>query len=192
MHRLALLEDFIELDIPVNKDIIDLTTLNWHQYNPRKTVNRFGCSITSLDGKDTGIPDLDSLLEYNRLNQTDYTEKDFKARTIHSAPFKEFLDSFDVGRSHFLKLCPGGFFPWHRDSDPITFRLIYTIQSCTSDSLVWLEENTVIPLQNDQWYYINTRKKHSLFSFGESVFAVFNVIMNTKTFNLLHHHFKVK
>ena len=192
MHRLSLYEDCIKLSIPVNKDAINLETLNWVQYNPRKSNPRFGCSITSLDGGDSGVPDLDSLLEINQLHETHYFEKDFVTPTKHSAPFTEFLETFDVGRSHFLKLEPGGFFPWHRDGDPITFRIIYTIQNCTSDNLIWLEDDKVLPLENHNWYYINTRKKHSLFAFHQSTFAVFNVIFNTKTFNLLQHYMIIK
>ena len=31
------------------------------QYNPRKPINRYGLSVTSLDGGCSCIPDLDSL-----------------------------------------------------------------------------------------------------------------------------------
>ena len=192
MHRLSLYEDCIKLNLPVDKSSINLDSLNWTQYNPRKPINRFGCSITSIDGNDSGVPDLDSLLEYNILNKTKYTEKDFAIPTIHSSPFTEFLKQFNVGRSHYLRLDPGGFFPWHRDSDPITFRILYTIENCTNDHLVWLEDDKVLSLDDHTWYYINTRKKHSVFSFSQSTFAVFNVILNTSNFNLLQQSFHIK
>ena len=42
--------------------------INWTEenfeyvkYNPRKDINRYGLSITSIDGGVTGVPDLDSL-----------------------------------------------------------------------------------------------------------------------------------
>lgn len=192
MHRLALYEDCIPLDIPVSHDLITPATLNWKQYNPRKAINRFGCSITSLDGNDSGIPDLDSVLEYNLLNNTEYTEKDFNVQTKHSTPFAHFLNTFEVGRSHYLKLEPGGFFPWHRDNDAYTFRIMYTISNCTPDSLVWLEDDKILPLTDRTWFYINTRKKHSLFSFNTATFAVFNVITNTHNINLLKASFRIK
>ncbi len=192
MHRLTYYEDCIQLDLPIDKDSLDLNSLNWVQYNPRKNINRFGCSITSADGSDTGIPDLDSLYEYNKLNGTELIEKNFITPTKHSKPFTEFLSMFEVGRSHYLKLGPGGFFPWHRDNDPITFRIIYTIKNCTSDNLIWIEDEKVLPLQNDCWYYINTRKKHALFAFDDAIFAVFNVIFTGKTFNLIQKHMYVK
>ena len=118
-------EDLIELNLDSVK--IDLNSLNWVQYNPRKSINRFGCSITSLDGNDSGIPDLDSLVEYNRLNSTNYSEINFRQLTKHASPFTNFLQEFQCGRSHFLKLGTGGFFPWHRDNDQKTFRIIYTV-----------------------------------------------------------------
>jgi hypothetical protein len=192
MHRLSLYEDCIPLNIPVEHNLIDTNTLNWKQYNPRKSINRFGCSITSLDGNDSGIPDLDSVLEYNLLNNTVYTEKDFNVQTKHSVPFVEFLNTFQVGRSHYIKLEPGGFFPWHRDDDPNTFRIMYTISNCTPDSLVWLEDDKILPLTDRTWFYINTRKKHSLFSFGTAVFAVFNVLTNTHNINLLKSSFRIR
>jgi hypothetical protein len=192
MYQLDALEDCLELTLPVDVNLINLSQCNWHQYNPRKSIVRFGCSITSLDGEDTGVPDLDSLLEYNQLNNTRYTEKDFRVPTKHSAPFAEVLSMVDVGRSHYLHMPPGGFFPWHRDSDHQTFRLIFTISGCTQDSFVWLQDQSILSLQNHKWYYINTKKKHSLFSFKDSIFAVFNVIYSPKNFAVLQNHFFIK
>lgn len=192
MFQLNFYEDCIKFDFPVNKNAINLDNLNWVQYNPRKFNSRLGCSITSLDGTDTGIPDLDSLLEYNKLNGTNYNEKDFAVPTKHADPFTDFLALFNVGRSHYLKLGPGGFFPWHRDNDPVTFRIIYTINNCNSDNLIWLENDKIIPLDDQQWYYINTRKKHALFSFSDSVFAVFNVVYTANTLKIMQNYMTIR
>lgn len=170
-------EDLIELHLD-QPNFLNFDSLRWLQYNPRKTVNRFGCSITSLDGLDNGVPDLDSLVEFNKLHGTSYSELDFRKPTVHARPFETFLNEFAVGRSHFLKLCPGGFFPWHRDNDLQTFRIIYTIRGCESSDLVWVHNDKVLELQNAKWYFINTKKKHCLFSFSESIMAVFNVQTN--------------
>ena len=51
------------------------------KYNPRKPIDRWGLSLTSLDGGMTGIPDLDSLFEYNKEHNTSYVEKDFIVQT---------------------------------------------------------------------------------------------------------------
>jgi hypothetical protein len=190
MHRLALFEDQMQLNLPVEPNKIVLENLNWAQYNPRKIIPRYGCSITSLDGHDSGIPDLDSILEINAMHNTIYTEKDFSTPTIHSEPFKEFLNTFQVGRCHYIKLDAGGYFPWHRDVDPGTFRIIYTVSKCEPSNFVWLQNDKILEFEDNRWYYINTRKKHAVFAFCPVVFAVFNVITNSanlqKLFNALH------
>lgn len=192
MLNLLFYEDCVELALP-RPENLDLNTLNWLQYNPRKNINRWGCSITSLDGGDSGVPDLDSVLEYNTLNGTNYTEKDFKVPTRHAEPFADFLAVWPVGRSHYLKFTAGGFFPWHRDGDPHTFRLIYTIKNCTPNNLIWLEDDKILNFHDQSWYYINTKKKHALFSLNEeNILAVFNVVYNGLTHRLLNASMKIK
>lgn len=184
-------EDLIELDCQCPEQI-DTNSLHWIQYNPRKSINRFGCSITSLNGSDTGVPDLDSVQEYNTIHGTNYTELDFDKCTVHSRPFSNFLENFKCGRSHYLKLASGGFFPWHRDNDLHTFRIIYTIKGCSSSDLVWIHNEKVLELQNEKWYYINTKKKHCLFSFSESIMAVFNVQISLANVQKLFKVSKIK
>jgi len=186
------LEDILELDLPVDHQSLATVNYNWVRYNPRKNINRYGCSITSLTGLDSGIPDLDSILEYNQIFNTDFKEKDFNIRTKHAAPFSKMLDKFHVGRSHYIKLDRGGYFPWHRDSDINFFRIIYTISKCDINSLIWIIDDEVIKLQNDKWYFINTKKAHCLFSFNESIFAVFNVVHDYHNHKQLFEHFKIK
>ncbi len=172
-------ETCIALDFPTPE--INTSQVPWVKYNPRKDVLRWGSSLTSLDGGTTGVPDLDSLYEYNRENKTGYTEKDFSIKTETYKKHFPFLDeSFDLGRSHLLRLGTGGFFPYHRDFDTDTFRLIYTISGCESHNLVWIVNNQVLQLKNKQWYYINTKMVHSVFSFFGSEMAVFNILNNEK------------
>ena len=52
------------------------------RYNPRKPIDRWGLSVTSLDGTMSGIPDLDSIREYNIENDTKYEEEDFNVPTL--------------------------------------------------------------------------------------------------------------
>ena len=86
-------------------------------YNPRKThYKRYGLSITSQDGGFSGIPDLDSLYEYNNLHGTNFDEPDFRKPTAffnNCETLKEAIKPFYncMGRSHILKLDKGGFFP---------------------------------------------------------------------------------
>ena len=76
------------------------------RYNPRKNIDRWGLSLTSLDGGMSGIPDLDSLREYNIENNTSYDEIDFNIPTPAYEDFKEVLDPFApwLFRTHILKL----------------------------------------------------------------------------------------
>jgi hypothetical protein len=185
-------EDLLELSIPLNYTEFEKIQYNWIPYNPRKNINRWGCSITSLDGNDNGVIDLDSILEYNKIHNTNYLEKNFSKKTKHALPFEYFLETFDVGRSHFLKLDSGGHFPWHRDSDDETFRIIYTIKNCQPTSLIWLEEDRVLPLQNNKWYYINTKKRHAVLAFDECIFAVFNALNTFSNLKKLKDHFFIK
>jgi hypothetical protein len=191
-YELTQYEDVIDLKIPVDYDALQQVNYNWVPYNPRKTVARWGCSITSLDGLDSGIPDIDSVLEYNRQHATAYTEKDFTTRTAHAQPFDYFLNKFAVGRSHYIKLGSGGYFPWHRDNDRDTFRIIYTIKNCEQDSFVWINDERPLKLMCDRWYYINTKKKHTVFSFDETVFAVFNVLLTEDNLHQFRQHAMVK
>ena len=49
--------DIIELNIDCNvKKLLDnISKFEWLKYNPRKDINRYGLSVTSLDGNLTGI-----------------------------------------------------------------------------------------------------------------------------------------
>jgi hypothetical protein len=190
--KFSVYEDCIELQIPTELEKLHQVNYNWHQYNPRKPISRFGCSITSLDGDDKGIPDLDSVMEYNKQHGTRYSEKDFFLRTKHSDPFDYFLNNFQVGRSHYIKLEAGGFFPWHRDADTETFRVIYTVANCNSNNLIWLEDDRILKLDNHKWYYINTKKKHCLFAFDSCIFAVFNVMDTDKNMRQLSSHMIIR
>ena len=172
-------EPYFSLDLP--KPQIDTQTLNWVRYNPRKNISRWGASLTSLDGGISGAPDLDSLFEYNKENGTSYCESDFKTPTPQFQPFEFISEFFDLGRSHIIRLGPGGFFPYHRDFDEETFRLIYTINGCHESNLVWIQNSQVLKLQDSSWYYVNTKMIHSVFSFFGSEFAVFNVVLNDKS-----------
>lgn len=181
----------IQLDLPTPD--VDLGTLPWVQYNPRKNIQRWGASLTSLDGGVSGVPDLDSLYEYNKQHGTNYTEKDFKFPTPAYKQYFSFLDDkFNLGRSHIIRLGTGGFFPYHRDFDADTFRLVYTIQGCESHNLVWIVNGQVIKLENKRWYYINTKMIHSVFSFFGCEFVVFNVLNNELGQKSVVRHMHVK
>lgn len=183
-------EDVININLPEIQ--IETESQNWKQYNPRKKINRWGRSLTSLDGHNTGIPDLDSLYEYNKLNGTNYRESDFRTLTDEGKKFEFLTESFDLGRSHLIKLDAGGYFPYHRDLGPEVFRLIYCVSGCEPTNLVWIIDDKVVKLQNRRWYYVNTKKVHATFAFNTCVFAVFNVINNEKGFTNIKKVFEIK
>ena len=183
-YYLFSLGNVIPLDIYV--DSFDLTQNiskykeHFKVYNPRKKgYNRFGLSLTSLDGNLSGTPDLDSLYEYNQENQSNYEECDFKEPTAFfksCESLKTALKPFEgaIGRSHILKLDKGGFFPPHRDLDIKSFRLFFSLVSSNSYAFILNEKKLFLP--KNQFYCLNTRLAHSLFSFKDNnLFGVFNI-----------------
>ena len=85
-HLFSLYGDLIPLKFPmIEENIANLLSdyqSSWVQYNRKKPhIKRFGLSLTSLDGGLSGIPDLDSVKEYNELHKVSYDEKDFNVRT---------------------------------------------------------------------------------------------------------------
>lgn len=190
--------DIIELGLPC-WDISNASTVlaqhsGWVQYNPRKpNIKRYGLSVTSLNGGFGGIPDLDSLREYNKENKTQYTEAHFRSRTnlVNYIPeLNILLDLFpDHGRCHFLKLDAGGFFPPHRDNGtasslPHTFRIIVPICNFGKNQTVWLQEGLPVYFEYGKTYFINTTKVHSLFSFVDmSCCFVMNVEATNNSIN---------
>lgn len=183
-------EDVINLNLPEVQ--IETDSQDWKQYNPRKKISRWGRSLTSLDGGTSGIPDLDSIYEYNKNNGTNYRESDFKTLTPEGKKFEFLTESFDLGRSHLIKLDSGGHFPYHRDLGTEVFRLIYCVSGCGPTNLAWIIDDKVIKLQDRHWYYVNTKKVHATFAFNICVFAVFNIINNEKAFTNLKKVFDIK
>ena len=141
-----------------------------------------GLSITSLDGGLSGIPDLDSLLQYNKINGTSITNHHIKEYTeVYKnseelqkliAPWKPWL-----GRCHFLKLNTGGYFPEHYDINKIEYgyeeiRLIAFINNCNKKDLKFIYEDTVRDVEDGTLYYFNANKRHSVFSTSDDIIMV--------------------
>lgn len=188
--------DVVELNYPTFDTAQILKILkdskDWRPYNIRKISNRrLGLSLTSLDGGLTGVPDLDSLREYNILNETNYTESDFKIQTsiVKQLPEVENLLndwSNHLGRSHFLKLQQGGFFPPHRDNGLTLptpyFRVLVPIAKFNTYEMKFLIEDKVLDLREGRTYFINTTKIHSLFSFTDDcIMIVLNIEANEES-----------
>ena len=182
-------------------DFINWTEENFDyvRYNPRKKITRYDLSITSLDGGLSGIPDLDSLLEYNRENNTEYSERDFSVKTpIYEYPsLKNMIKPISdyIFRSHILKLEPGGFFPPHRDfAGPIfdSFRALVPLSNMNPPSFNFMVDNRLHHWENGHLYFVDTAKMHYLFncSFETTYMIVFNIQLNQKTVEYITRNLK--
>jgi len=164
------------------------------RYNPRKDIKRYGLSLTSLDGGTSGVPDLDSLYEYNDENNTNYTERDFaKFTPAHDwgnlndiiAPIKQ-----HIFRSHILKLDPGGYFPPHRDHRGRginSFRIIVPLQNMRPPNLNFVIDHRILEWELGFLYFLNTNMEHYLFnsSFRPSYMIVYNVGLCEETIDFV-------
>lgn len=172
----------VELDFPA-WDVFKITQIlgkhpGWKTYQPHKPgYNRFGLSVTSLDGGFSGDPDLYSLREYFKMHGKSYNEIDFKARTnlVDFIPeLNGFLDFWEpmLGRTHFLRLDRGGFFPPHRDNGAIvdvpTFRILVPINNFGTNDMKWIQDESILNLRLGHTYFINTSRLHSLFSYVDN------------------------
>lgn len=163
----------------------------WKKYNPEHKVERYGLSITSLDGEFSGIPDLDSLRRYNKENATNYTELDFVKKTPLYEKVKDCLAHFEpyVRRSHVIKLGTGGFFPMHRDANGIdipSFRLFIPLQRCNPPTMYFILDNSVLRFEQGYVYFIDTCLEHVLFNASytdEACFIVLNIELTEESVN---------
>lgn len=168
---------FHKIDVNLYKDLI-LNHPEWKEYNTYKRgYNRYGLSMTSLDGGYSGIPDLESLMEYYLETKEIYYDRDFKVRTPLSNEIPEVSELFDffgdaLGRSHFLRLDRGGFFPPHRDHEfrlpNNMFRVVIPFYNFHSSKMTWVFDGKVLQLTEGVAYFMNTTKAHSLFSYDDA------------------------
>lgn len=179
--------DIIELKLncDTSKLLNNIKQFEWKKYNPRKDINRYGLSVTSLDGSLNGI-DLDSIAEYNIENNTSYNEISFKTFTevYHKCDeTKKLVDPFRpwLWRTHFLNFRTGGYFPPHRDLRKIeeqkSFRILVPIRSCNPPSLYFTYENKPLHFNIGNAYFVNTNKMHSIFSFVDNAYML---VMNVE------------
>lgn len=155
------------------------------QYNPHKKINRYGLSITSLDGGLSGRPDLDSIWTEDPANMP--TEQDMNVPTpVYEHPeIKKLCEFFQphVGRSHILKIPPGGYFPPHRDFKSLqleTFRIIVPLMNMDYPRFTFMLEDKILPWDKGAVYFLNTAKTHHLFNAGieDAYMIVLNITTN--------------
>ena len=149
-----------------------------------------------MDGGLSGIPDLDSLFEYNKQHNTSITEANINVKTPVArdlSVIQPLLNIFDtLGRSHFICLNKGGFFPPHRDGkilDVTCFRIITLCYNCNPNQFSFIYEDKKLNLEPGRPYFVNTRKEHSVFSFvDDSVQCVLNVPLTEENYGAVVKH----
>lgn len=148
---------------------------SWQPYNiSRGDRGRYGLSVTSLDGKMSGYPDLQSLYQYSQETGQKISENDFNQLTevYEKVPaIKEVLDYFKehLGRSRFVRFRAGGHFPPHRDHTlyfqmPDYFRLFVPLIHTGEDRLFFIYDNKIVPYEPGRVYLFNALKTHTVFS----------------------------
>lgn len=159
----------------------------WRVYNTSKpNYHRKGLSLFSLDGSTSGEIDLNSILEYNNQHGTKYSEMSFNQPTENWKVLKSISRLFEgfeseIGRSHIIELGNGGFFPPHRDIGE-SVRLISILEGSTHSFNIMLDDKKLF-FERYQFYFLNTRKTHSIFSFEESAkILVMNIAISPKSF----------
>ncbi len=199
--------NYYELNLSIEKsELQQLQKFNgdWKPYNTRKFgFGREGLSLTSLDGQLSGVPDLDSLSEFNLQNNTNYEESCFKVRTpvVECIPsLQQIFDIFGrhISRSHFIKFAKGGFFPPHRDvfihtQKAKTFRLFATINKTHSAQYHFVMNGQLCYFNPRTIYFINTMLDHSFVSFFDDlIILVLNIDENDETIELVQKHLAIK
>jgi len=197
----AVCETLFKLENP--EEYVNWTEENFDyvRYNPRKDVNRWGLSLTSLDGGLSGVPDLDSIPEYNNENNTNYDERDFVVKTpaYYYDSLQTLIDPINqyIFRSHIIKLNQGGFFPPHRDFRGMwfdSFRIIIPLQNCSPPNLTFFVDDKLINWVHGAMYFVDTAKMHYLFnaSFDPSYMIVLNVELNEDTVKFITRNLRAR
>lgn len=178
----------LRLENPIGDIVKDLeNNYEWVRYNPRKDIDRWGLSITSLDGGLSGRPDLDSLYEHYSETGEIYREPDFNTKTSVYQYFEKSLDPLQkhLGRTHVIKLNRGAYFPPHRDNKHAnieSFRLFLPL-NYDKQTIFFMLEDKKMEFDNGKMYFIDTAKMHTLFNTREEpfYFIVANIILSKES-----------
>ena len=191
----------LKLKCDVKKLFDETEEFVYLKYNPRKDIERYGLSITSLDGSLNGI-DLDSIKEYNKENNTEYDELSFNKFTsvYHaSSEIQKIVEPFKnhIGRSHILSLQEGGYFPPHRDlpvyvEQQNSLRILVPLKGCNPPDMYFMYEDKPLHFEHGRAYFLNTNKSHNLFSFKGSEMIVLNIKTNEEVYKIIGDLFQAR
>ena len=204
IERLMLLGDQTALDIKINEHQL-LSQLEpfkeqWSKYNSHKPdIKRDGLCIINEDGVNKAGPALDSLTEWNRENNTNFSELDFDTPTpvFNNTMLKDVLDDIqsECYRSHFLRLPHGGYFPPHRDFSMDSVRVILPVYNCNPPNCRFMIEDKTLHWDHGRFYVVNTLKEHTLFNCSvglDSIWLVLNVKVSEKTCRWIYKNMTIK
>jgi hypothetical protein len=160
--------------------------------NDRESVLLYGLE-GDLPTSVTGLSHIEAKLGYMpNEDEFKYPTIAYKELTcIHSV-----FEYFDMGRSFFIRLNAGGFYPWHRDHYYLkreTFRLIAFLGNSNNDHLHWVINGMQFNALPNTVYYVDTRKAHRLnASHHKCDMIVMNVKKDWTNVNRLLTHVKHK
>ena len=191
----------LKLKCDVKKLFDETEEFVYLKYNPRKDIERYGLSITSLDGSLNGV-DLDSIKEYNKENNTEYDELSFNKFTeVYniSSEIQKIVEPFKnhIGRSHILSLQEGGYFPPHRDlpvyvEQQNSLRILVPLKGCNPPDMYFMYEDKPLHFEHGRAYFLNTNKSHNLFSFKGSDMIVLNIKTNEEVYKIIGDLFQAR
>lgn len=206
LMRLHSMDDWLEMKSFNPKNLMkemERYKDDWKPYNVRKPNNRWGLSITSLDGELSGIPDLDSLYEYNKKHGTEIRNQDINTYTDvyeDSPELQKIIEPWKpwLGRCHYLRLDSGGFFPEHYDINKLDYtfedaRLIGFVNKCSKDTMKFIYGDEVLNVKEGSLYYFNASKRHSVFSMTDNcIMIVFCLNFDEKLFETMIENYRLK
>ena len=177
MNRLSMMSDWQELSSFDSRKIlkeIEPFKNDWKKYNPKKEGNnRWGLSVTSLDGGLSGVPDLTSLLDYEKQTGITLHNHDLNTPTDvwkNSEELSKLLEPWKkwLTRCHFLRLDKGGYFPDHYDINKHDFgyeeiRFVGFVKA-NEYSFKWVYDSSIFKGNSGSLWYFNANKRHSVYS----------------------------
>ena len=181
LARLYTMSDWIEFPGFNSKKVLEELKPfdgDWKRYNPKKPNNRWGLSVTSIDGGLSGIPDLTSLRDYEIETGQAIKNEDLDVPTpvwTESAELKKLLEPWKkwITRCHFLRMDRGSFFPDHFDVNKHDFsyeeiRLVGFVNS-NEYHFKWIYDDKLIKGNSGTLWYFNGNKRHSVFSMKDGI-----------------------
>ena len=203
--QLQVIGDWEPLDFSIDqkeyqKNVKSFIDNDWFRpFQPREGIinNRESVLLYGLEGDEptalTGLSHIHAKLGYKPR------EYEFSFQTKAAKNFscmKSVFDYYDMGRSFFIRLNAGGFYPWHRDHMYLkrdTIRLIAFLGEANLDGLAWEVNGQRVDALPNHVYYVDTRKSHRLHAQQDACdMVVMNVRKDWLNVNRILSHLKYR